>query len=437
MLNTGKSMVVVWALVMGWLFGLSLRAADGRQVLGRVVASSGVTLEGVPIPNEDTILAGDLLTTPRGGTALVKFSPTSQANIAEVTTVRFGYAGANPLAQISSGTMVTTTLGTEALIVETSKYRIAPAEQGKAIHVVAVLPDETTVVAARYGGVSITEISSGLRYVLPEGKYAAIPASSVGVPSQEKAGGERALAGQAGTVTNAIPDNVVQRQGQGAETALKVSDGINWADVVRTLKTGRVRIALLDGSFLNVGARSVMRIIRHDPQTQQTQVELTLGRLRAEVVKLTKPGAGFQVQTQTAIIGVVGTIPITEAFRDLTRVFCVEGVLTVRNINPAIVGQVTLHAGQFTTVARGLPPTAPVQASPAQLQSQINQTNVGPPTERAGGPGGLGGAAKAPWHIGSLSHAASIAVAATAAAGAAAAVSVPLATRGPVSPTAP
>ncbi len=84
--------------------------------------------------------------------------------------------------------MVTTTLGQDALIVKTPKYRIEPAEQGKAIHVVAVLPDESTVVAARSGGVSITEISSGQRYVLPEGKYAAIPASSVGVPGQAPTG---------------------------------------------------------------------------------------------------------------------------------------------------------------------------------------------------------------------------------------------------------
>ena len=184
MLSTSKRKMVVWALVMGWLLGLSLRASDSRPVVGRVVASSGVTLEGVPIPNEGTMLTGDLLMTPKGGTALVEFSSTTQANIAEETSVRFAYAGSNPLAQISSGTMVTMTQRKDVLIVETPKYRIEPGEQGKAIHVVAVLPDESTVVAARSGGVSITEISSGLRYVLPEGKYAAIPASSTGVPGQ-------------------------------------------------------------------------------------------------------------------------------------------------------------------------------------------------------------------------------------------------------------
>jgi hypothetical protein len=195
MLSTGKNKLVVWALAIGCLFALSLSAADRGRILGGVVASPGVTVAGIPIPSEGTIFAGDLLRTPKGGTALVNFAAASQANIAEETSVRFGYAGVNPLAQLSLGTMVTTRLSKDGLIVETPKYRIEPAEQGKAVHVVAVLRDEGTVVTARHGGVSITEISSGLRYVLPEGKYATIAASSVGVPRPGKEGDEQAAAG--------------------------------------------------------------------------------------------------------------------------------------------------------------------------------------------------------------------------------------------------
>jgi hypothetical protein len=43
---------------------------------------------------------------------------------------------------------------------------------------------------------------------------------------------------------------------RGAEIPLKVTDGVYVEDVVHTFKTGRVRIALVDGSFLNVCARS-------------------------------------------------------------------------------------------------------------------------------------------------------------------------------------
>jgi hypothetical protein len=181
---------------MGCLFALSLSAADRGRILGGIVASEGVTVAGVPIPSEGTIFAGDVLRTPKGGTARVSFSPASRANIAEETSVRFGYAGANPLAQLSSGTIVTTRFDKDGLIVETPKYRVEPAEQGKAVYVVAVLPDAGTVVTARSGGVSITEISSGRRYVLPEGKYASIAAASAGVPqSGKEADDEQAAAG--------------------------------------------------------------------------------------------------------------------------------------------------------------------------------------------------------------------------------------------------
>jgi len=190
-------------------------------------------------------------------------------------------------------------------------------------------------------------------------------------------GGPQAAGQPAGKVANAIPEETVQHPGQAAELPLKVPDPLVWEDTVRTLKTGRVRIALLDGSFLNVGARSVMKIVKHDAQTQQTQIELQLGRLRGEVVKITKPGGGTQIRTQTAVIGVVGTIVNVQALRNLTRVFCLNGTVTVRNINPAILGEVTLNPGQTTSVPRGAPPSGAAPASGSQVGAEVGQTNVG------------------------------------------------------------
>jgi len=182
----------------------------------------------------------------------------------------------------------------------------------------------------------------------------------------------------AGKVTNAIPDEVVQHQGEGQEIALKLNESVNWEDVVRTLHMGRVRIALLDGSFVNIGVRSVMRITKHDAQTQQTQLELTLGHMRGEVIKLSKPAASFEVQTQTAVIGVVGTTFLVQALPDRSEVYCIKGMVSVRNIDPAIAGAITLHPGEFTTVIRGRAPTKPAPASGTQIQEETNLTKIGP-----------------------------------------------------------
>jgi ferric-dicitrate binding protein FerR (iron transport regulator) len=192
---------------------------------------------------------------------------------------------------------------------------------------------------------------------------------------------------KAGEVSGEIPKETVQRQAAGAELPLNLHDEVNWQDLVKTEETGRVRIQLLDGSVLNVGARSQMRIIEHNPQTQQTQVELTVGRIRSQVVKLTKPGASFQMKTQTAVIGVVGTIFIVEATLTSTRVICIEGTVTVENINPSVRGRVRLQAGQGTTVLTAAAPTAAAPANAAELQAATDRTEIQPGMHAAAHPG--------------------------------------------------
>ena len=50
-----------------------------------------------------------------------------------------------------------------------------------------------------------------------------------------------------------------------------------------------------------------MKVVKHDAQTQQTDIELTSGTVKADVQKITQTGGHFVVHTQTAVIGVVGT----------------------------------------------------------------------------------------------------------------------------------
>jgi ferric-dicitrate binding protein FerR (iron transport regulator) len=211
------------------------------------------------------------------------------------------------------------------------------------------------------------------------------------------AAGEPQGAGKlAGKVSAAIPAESVQRPGETKEITLKIQDAVNWEDLVKTLEAGRVRIALLDGSFLNVGARSVMKITRHDPQTQQTLVEMTTGHIRGEVVKLTRPGASFQVKTPTAVIGVVGTIFIIWVTPEFTRVFCIEGRVNVRNADPSVSGTVTLEAGFQTTVGVGQPPIPVGPTAGTVQQAEISQTDIGNVAPGGGGgraPGGPGGGA--------------------------------------------
>jgi uncharacterized protein YkwD len=200
-------------------------------------------------------------------------------------------------------------------------------------------------------------------------------AAPVTAPSPA-AGGPQTPGQVAGAVTNEIPDVMDLSVGHPAESPLRVKDNVYWDDAVRTLNLGRARLQLLDGSLLNVGARSTMKIVKHDVQTQQTTIELTLGRVRAEVTKQTKPGSSFQIKTATAVIGVVGTILMLDARASETDTCVAEGVVSVQNVDPAVLGQLNVRPGECARVPRGLPPSA--VALPAQMISMLTKLSAIP-----------------------------------------------------------
>jgi len=146
--------------------------------------------------------------------------------------------------------------------------------------------------------------AAGAPMLLHAGQWARLEA----VGSPPRAGdqsGASSSGPEAGKVTREVPHGTVDRQGK--VMPLVLNDPIDWNDDVKTLDKGRLMITLTDGSVLNVGSRSEIKIIKHDPQTQQTDIELTSGTVKADVQKITNPGGHFQIHTQTAVIGVVGT----------------------------------------------------------------------------------------------------------------------------------
>ena len=157
-------------------------------------------------------------------------------------------------------------------------------------------------------------------------------------------------------------------RGTAAPFPAKRSEPIDWLDLLRTGRGGRIRAGLLDGSLLNVGSDSELRVLRHDPGTGQTDLELLYGRLRADIVRRAQPGAQTRVHTRTGVVGVVGTRFWMAALAVYTEVICLYGELIVRNADPNIPGEVRLRAGQFTRVAAGQPPTPAANASAEQLQ---------------------------------------------------------------------
>jgi hypothetical protein len=351
--------VVCVASVPGW----GAERQGGGAALGLIRGSAAVEVNAQPLVVGATVFAGDVVRTGPGGTALLELRAGVSAQLGEQGEAVV--AGAERLELRRGALVVRSAPGKEARVEVLGAVARVGGEPGlAALCTVAALGARVAVLNER-GRVEIQQGAGAPRRLAP------------GQMARLEAGGPQAAGQRAGQVSAAIPAEKVRHVGQTAELPLQVRDAVAWEDLVTTERTGRVRIALEDGTFLNIGARSQMRIVKHDAARQQTQVELTLGRLRGEVVKLTKPGAEFQVKTQTAVIGVVGTVFVVQAAANYTRVWCMSGTVAVQNINGAVSGAATLHAGQATTVPRGLPPTAAVQAPVGQMVSEVSATSAG------------------------------------------------------------
>jgi len=201
---------------------------------------------------------------------------------------------------------------------------------------------------------------------------------------------------RAGAVAAQIPIGRIERV-TGTQPA-EVGTVVLWRDWLRTEPRGRVRVTLDDGSILNVGSESQLQVVQHDATTQQTDLTLVVGRMRARVTKLAR-GGRFEVRTNTAVLGVIGTDFFVEATATYTLVIVYEGVLLVQNINPAIVGAVQVFAGQQTTVPLNQPPQPPAPPTQADFQASLEQTNVGPQLPQPPAPAAAPAVAGGPWPL--------------------------------------
>jgi len=161
----------------------------------------------------------------------------------------------------------------------------------------------------------------------------------------------------------------------------KAKDEVDWNDLLKTEHTGRLRTALTDGSTISMGSDSEMRVLQHDAKSQQTSIQMGIGAMRSRVVKLTEPGAKFEVHTPQAVIGVIGTYFAVLVTAHRTRVVCFEGSVSV---TPTSGAPVTCVAGSMVDVEENNAPV--VTPTPRSvLDETLTATDVEPP--RGGGTG--------------------------------------------------
>lgn len=136
---------------------------------------------------------------------------------------------------------------------------------------------------------------------------------------------------RAGQISRAIPEVAIARGAQNLTAAVKTL--VDWGDVVKTGDGGRARVALDDGSVLNVGSSSSLTVTQHNAASQQTQIELTYGRVRSQVIKQSKPNAKFEIHTAVGVAGVVGTDFFLGYMNGLFQIIVYEGHVRFCNLD--------------------------------------------------------------------------------------------------------
>ncbi len=196
-----------------------------------------------------------------------------------------------------------------------------------------------------------------------------------GLPAMAQPASNNQVAGQINALIPAATRN--------SQTA-KVKEDLNWNDLLKTEKTGRVRAGLKDGSILSVGSDSELRIVQHDTVSQQTELEMDFGKVRSQVTKVTKAGGKFEMKTPNAVIGVIGTDFYTSFEGNKTTVICYKGQVTVTPVGNAVAAGVagssssaiTVSEGQMVVVTSDVPPAGPSQTPQDVLEASLSATAV-------------------------------------------------------------
>ena len=178
---------------------------------------------------------------------------------------------------------------------------------------------------------------------------------------------------RAGEVSRVIPAVSLTRGAKSMTASAKTP--VDWQDVLSTQANGRARVSLDDGSVLNVGSDSSVKVVKHDAGAQQTDLEVTVGKIRSQAQKISQPNGKFEVHTPSGVAGVVGTDFYVGYENNVMTVIVFDGVVKVCNLAGVCVA---VKAGQLTTVRNSDSngPAVPSQANLSTLSEAVAGTTL-------------------------------------------------------------
>jgi hypothetical protein len=313
----------------------------------------GTFVSGISAVSGNSIYSGDTVTVGSTGTAWLLLTGGAQARIGSGSEVRLTEASNAIQMEVLSGEVIFRSTPTGRLVGRVADGTFQPASSGLAL-----------------GRITLDEGSGRTQFAAERGNWMlATGSGSVMLRSGNMMTGQ--VAQSAGQVAVVVPKVYLARGTQ--KLVATPHAPVYWGDTVDTLQMARARVALDDGSVLNVGSQSSLQVVKENAGAQQTQLQLDYGRVRSKVVHLTKPGSSFQIRTRLGVAGVVGTDFYLDLEGNSLRLVVFEGVVRFCNLAGVCV---MVRKKQTSQIIYGQLPSTPEPTPKGLLLEAENSTKV-------------------------------------------------------------
>lgn len=166
----------------------------------------------------------------------------------------------------------------------------------------------------------------------------------------------------------------------GATKPARVGMNVRLGDLIETSAAGRAKLLFSDGSVLNIGDDSRLKVSKfvYDPEGgREGFLELLRGGVRAWVTKLRTTKNKFEVQTPTAVAGVRGTDwALRESPKHGAQIVVFGGEVAVRSLALGASGDCLAKEGMSCVVRPGEAAGPAMKATPELLRSFRGATRV-------------------------------------------------------------
>jgi hypothetical protein len=334
------------------------------------VRGAHVVVNGAPMSPGATLFPGDVVWVGEGSTAALQFGASVVA-ATPLTELVVATGGVN----LRSGRLQVRANSGQRIAVFGPFFSVNVASLGRGPSAAEIrLGGARAEISAVAGVADLTAAGNANSYRLHAGDTATLDAGSGDPQSTQGTVNE-----PAGQVARLAPGVRIDRSSQ--QFIASVSDPVMWNDDFLSDRTGRAHIALNDGSQLNLGSDTTLRVLQHDAQAQQTSLDLIVGRMRGVVTKVTKPGGKFEIRTPVGVAGLVGTDFSLLVENDYVELMVFEGAVAMTLFSNGRV--VTVTAGMKVRFPRNGAAEIPSTATPQEMDLAKSLTDV--PEPAAGG----------------------------------------------------